>query len=64
MFLVTTLGVFLVSCGVIPLFGLIFGHNVNFFLENLIVSAVIVGLLTWAVMPFLSRVVFQKWLYR
>ena len=64
MFLVTTLGVFGAGCGIIPLVQLIFNHSLNFFLDNLIVSALIVAALTWAVMPILSRFVFQKWLYK
>lgn len=71
MFLITTLAVFIVSCGIVPLVTWLFNgfsleiENVGkFFAESLVNSAFIVGILTWAVMPFFSRVIFQKWLYR
>jgi uncharacterized protein len=71
MFLITTLAVFIVSLGIIPFVTWLFDgftlhiENVGeFFLESLVNSIFIVGILTWAVMPFFSRKIFQKWLYR
>jgi uncharacterized protein len=61
--IVTTIGVYAVSTLIIKLMGL-FNLGWNFFLENILVSACVVGALTWAVMPFLTRVVFRKWLYK
>jgi antibiotic biosynthesis monooxygenase (ABM) superfamily enzyme len=60
---VTAIGVYVVSTLIITLLGLL--HlGWNFFAENLLVSALVVAALTWAVMPFLTRIVFRKWLYK
>ena len=64
MALVTFIAVYIVSIGIIPLMWVIDHHKLNFFLENIVVSAAIVAALTWIVMPFFSRVLFRKWLYR
>ena len=71
MFLVTTLAVFIVSCCVIPLVKwLLNGFTLDipnlglFFLDNIITSTIIVAILTWVMMPFLSNKVFSKWLYK
>ncbi len=64
MALVTFVAVYAVSVGVIPLMWVIDQHKLNFFLENIVVSAGIVAALTWVVMPFVSRVLLRKWLYR
>ena len=61
--IVTTIGVYVVSATIIKLLGL-FSLGWNFFVENFFVSALVVGSLTWTVMPFLTRVVFRKWLYK
>jgi uncharacterized protein len=61
--LVTTIGVYIASTVIIKVFGL-FNLGLNFYIENLIVAALVVASLTWAVMPFLSRMVFRKWLYK
>jgi uncharacterized protein len=61
--IVTTIGVYLVSTLIITILGR-FNAGWNFFIENIFVSALVVAALTWAVMPFLTRVVFRKWLYR
>jgi uncharacterized protein len=60
---VTFIAVYLVSIIIIPLQGLIF-EEANFFLLNILTVALLVGILTWAVMPFFSRYVFRKWLYK
>jgi uncharacterized protein len=62
-FLVTALGVFIASTMIIKVVGL-FNWGLNFYLENLIISACVVASLTWAIMPLFSRVVFRKWLYK
>jgi uncharacterized protein len=60
---VTFIGVYVVSVVVIKLLGLL-NLGWNFFIENILVSALVVAALTWAVMPFLTRVIFRKWLYK
>ncbi|OGO32247.1 MAG: hypothetical protein A2Z29_00475 [Chloroflexi bacterium RBG_16_56_11] len=62
MAIVTFIAVYVMSIIIIPLLHLFL--EVNFYLESILISALLVGILTWAVMPFLSRVVFRKWLYR
>jgi antibiotic biosynthesis monooxygenase (ABM) superfamily enzyme len=61
--IVTFVGVYAVSALVIWVLGR-FHLGWNFFLENILVSALVVAALTWAVMPLLTRLVFRKWLYR
>ena len=63
MFLVTSLAVYVISSILIPLLDIPF-KEVNFFLLNILLSLLVVGSLTWVLMPFLSRYVFRKWLYR
>jgi uncharacterized protein len=60
---VTFIGVFLGSCGIIKLVE-IFWKQPNFWAFNAVVGALLVSLLTWAVMPVFSRYIFRKWLYR
>lgn len=60
---VTAIGVYLVSTIVIEIIGL-FDLGWNFFLENILASILVVAILTWVVMPFLTRVIFHKWLYK
>jgi uncharacterized protein len=61
--IVTTLGVYAMSALIITVLGR-FHLGWNFFVENILVSALVVAALTWAVMPFLTRLIFRKWLYR
>jgi uncharacterized protein len=60
---VTFLGVFLASTVLIKLIQML-NLGLNFYLENLVISACVVISLTWAIMPFLTRVVFRKWLFK
>ncbi len=63
MFLITTLAVYAMSVlfvWVVELMHLGWG----FYIENILVSALVVGSLTWAVMPWFSRHVFRRWLYK
>lgn len=61
--IITTLGVYVVSSVIIwVLVQLDLGWN--FFIENILVSALVVAALTWGVMPFLTRLVFRRWLYK
>jgi len=52
-----------VSTIIVPLLDLIFGET-NFYLLNILTSMLVVGSLTWAIMPWLSQYVFKRWLYR
>jgi antibiotic biosynthesis monooxygenase (ABM) superfamily enzyme len=60
---VTFLAVYVLSIGILRLLQWLI-KDLNFYVEGLLVAALLVGLLTWLVMPFLSRHVFRKWLYR
>ena len=60
---VTSLAVFIVSTIIIRIF-MWLDMGLNFYLENVIISILVVASLTWAVMPLFSRVVFRKWLFR
>jgi antibiotic biosynthesis monooxygenase (ABM) superfamily enzyme len=60
---VTFLAVFLLSIVILKLLKWLF-TDLNFYLEGFLVAAILVGLLTWIVMPFLSRHVFRRWLYK
>jgi hypothetical protein len=63
MAIVTFLAVFVLSVVILKLLKWII-PNMNFYLESAIVAALLVSILTWIVMPFLSRYVFRKWLYK
>ena len=63
MFTVTSLAVYVLSIIIVRLLEWIF-EGANFYLLNILTTALLVGILTWAVMPWLSRYVFRKWLYR
>ncbi|MBN1693073.1 MAG: hypothetical protein JW845_05910 [Dehalococcoidales bacterium] len=63
MAIVTFFAVFVLSIVILQLLKLAF-KDMNFYLESTIVAALLVGLLTWVVMPFLSQRVFRKWLYK
>jgi antibiotic biosynthesis monooxygenase (ABM) superfamily enzyme len=60
---VTFLAVYAMSLAIIRLIQW-FIKDLNFYVESLLVAALLVGLLTWVVMPFLSQRVFRKWLYK
>jgi antibiotic biosynthesis monooxygenase (ABM) superfamily enzyme len=60
---VTFLAVFVLSIVILKLLKWLF-TDLNFYLEGFLVAAILVGLLTWIVMPFLSRHVFRRWLYK
>ena len=60
---ITSLGVFLISTFWIKVFGFL-NLGLNFYIENLIISILVVVCLTWAIMPFFTRVVFRQWLYK
>jgi antibiotic biosynthesis monooxygenase (ABM) superfamily enzyme len=63
MAIVTFIAVYILASIIVPVLDIIF-EGANFFLLNILTSALLVGILTWAVMPWLSRYVFRKWLYR
>ena len=63
MFTVTAIAVYLLSIIIIPVQDLIF-KEANFFALNILTTVLLVGILTWAVMPWFSRYVFRKWLYK
>ena len=59
--IVTAIGVYIVSTVIVTLMGL-FHLGWSFFVENILTSILVVAALTWAVMPFLTRVIFKRWL--
>lgn len=63
MAIVTFFAVFVLSIAILKLLKWIF-TDMNFYLESFLVAALLVSILTWVVMPFLSRHVFRKWLYK
>jgi antibiotic biosynthesis monooxygenase (ABM) superfamily enzyme len=63
MAIVTFIAVYLLSIIIIPVQEIFF-KGANFYLLNILTAGLLVGILTWAVMPWLSRYVFRKWLYR
>jgi len=63
MAIVTWVGVFLGSCGIILLIEL-FWKEPNFWAFNAVIGALLVSLLTWVIMPIFSRYIFRKWLYK
>lgn len=63
MAIVTFIGVYVLSVLIVKLNDFIF-KNANFYLVNILTSAILVSILTWAVMPWFSRHVFRRWLYR
>jgi antibiotic biosynthesis monooxygenase (ABM) superfamily enzyme len=58
---VTFLAVYVLSIIIVPVLGYL---KLNFYVESILVAALLVSMLTWAVMPVLSRYVFRKWLYK
>lgn len=63
MFTVTTIAVYVLASIIVPLLDIIL-KDVNFYVVNILTSILLVGILTYAVMPWLSRYVFRKWLYK
>ncbi len=63
MAIVTSIAVYIVSIIIVPLLEILF-KGVNFYLLNILTVVLLVGILTWVVMPLFSRYVFRKWLYR
>jgi antibiotic biosynthesis monooxygenase (ABM) superfamily enzyme len=62
MAIVTFIAVYILSIIIVPLLGRLF--NLNFYVESILVAALLVVILTYAVMPWLSRYVFRKWLFK
>lgn len=63
MFIVTSIAVYILSIIIVPLEELLF-KDANYYALNVLTTVLLVGILTWAVMPWLSRYVFRKWLYK
>ena len=63
MFTVTAIAVYILASIIVPLLDMAF-ENVNFYVVNILTSLLLVGILTYAVMPWLSRYVLRRWLYR
>jgi uncharacterized protein len=63
MAVVTFLAVYVMSIVIVRLLQWLF-KDLNFFLESFLIAGLLVVILTWLVMPFFSRVVFRKWLYK
>ena len=61
MAVVTFFAVYVLSIIIVPLLGYL---KLNFYVESILVAGFLVGILTWAVMPVLSRYIFRKWLYK
>ena len=60
---VTFMAVYVLSTIILLLLRWLF-KGMNFYLEGFVVAGLLVGILTWAVMPFLSQVILRKWLYK
>ena len=63
MAIVTFIAVYIVGSIFVPLVSDIM-NGANFYVENIVISAVLVALLTWVVMPVFSRYIFRRWLYK
>jgi antibiotic biosynthesis monooxygenase (ABM) superfamily enzyme len=63
MAIVTFIAVYLLSIIIIPVQEIFF-KSANFYLLNILTVVLLVGILTWAIMPFFSRYVFRWWLYK
>lgn len=61
--IVTFIAVYLVSIIIVPVLD-IFLKGSNFYLLNILTCALLVGILTWVVMPLFSRYIFRKWMYK
>jgi len=62
MFLITTVAAYILTLIIVPVEQR-FLESWPFPLLNLLTAALLVGILTWGVMPWLSRYVFRRWLY-
>jgi antibiotic biosynthesis monooxygenase (ABM) superfamily enzyme len=63
MAIVTFIAVYVLASIIIPVLEF-FLEGANFYLLNILVTVLLVGILTWVVMPLFSRYIFRKWLYR
>ena len=63
MAVVTSIAVYILASIIVPLLDILL-EGVNFYLVNILTTVLLVGILTWAVMPWFSRYVFRKWLYK
>jgi antibiotic biosynthesis monooxygenase (ABM) superfamily enzyme len=63
MSIVTAIAVYILAAIIVRLQD-VFLPGINFYLGNILTTLLLVGILTYAVMPFLSQVVFRKWLYK
>jgi antibiotic biosynthesis monooxygenase (ABM) superfamily enzyme len=63
MAIVTSIAVYIVSIIIVQVLDIFF-KEVNFYLLNILTVVLLVGILTWVVMPFFSRYIFRKWLYK
>jgi antibiotic biosynthesis monooxygenase (ABM) superfamily enzyme len=63
MAIVTFIAVYLLTIIIVPVQEIIF-KGANFYLLNILTVVLLVGIMTYAVMPWFSRYVFRKWLYR
>lgn len=63
MAIVTFIAVYVLASIIIPVLEFFF-KGANFYLLNILVTVLLVGILTWVVMPLFSRYIFRKWLYR
>ena len=63
MAVVTFIAVYILASIIVPVLDVVL-EGMNFFLVNILTTVLLVGILTWAVMPWFSRYVFRKWLYR
>jgi antibiotic biosynthesis monooxygenase (ABM) superfamily enzyme len=61
MFLITSLAVYIASTVIILMQNQIIAWPLP--LGNILTSVLVVAVLTWGIMPFFSRYIFQKWLY-
>ncbi len=62
MFLVTSLAVYISSSIIVPVQGRL--EDWPFLAGNILSSLFVVGSLTWGLMPWFSRYIFRKWLYK
>ena len=63
MAIVTFIAVYVLSVVIVRGLDILF-TGANFYLMNILVSALLVVVMTYAVMPWFSRVVFRRWLWR
>ena len=63
MAVVTSIAVYILASIIVPVLDIVL-EDVNFYLVNILTTILLVGIITWAVMPWFSRYVFRKWLYK